>query len=34
MRGGNEGICLSAATMESLSARGLTIGLDIYSGDD
>lgn len=33
MRDGNEGIGLSVATMENLSARGLAIGFDIYDRD-
>ncbi len=32
MEEGNEGISLSVATMESLSARGLSINFDIYHG--
>lgn len=33
MQESNEGIGLSAATMESLSSRGLAIGFDIYDPD-
>lgn len=30
----NEGLSLSPATTGAISARGLTLGLDIYSGDE
>ena len=34
LSGSNEGLSLSVETLEALGARGVEIGLDIYSGDD
>ncbi|MEW6155831.1 MAG: DUF4279 domain-containing protein [Verrucomicrobiota bacterium] len=34
MRVGNEGLTISAASLEALGARGIELGLDIYGGDD
>jgi hypothetical protein len=34
MRVGNEGLTISAKCLADLGARGIEIGLDIYSGDD
>lgn len=32
--GGNEGLTLSPQSLSALGARGIEMGLDIYSGDD
>ncbi len=34
MRGGNEGLTISAKSLASLGARGIEMDLDIYAGDD
>jgi hypothetical protein len=34
MRVGNEGLSISAASLEALGIRGIELGLDIYEGDD
>jgi hypothetical protein len=34
MRFGNEGLTISAVSLEALGVRGIQLGLDIYEGDD